>query len=392
MQSWLIKIGKGISAFREDGIVAGLRKVIVGFRARSYTIGSGDVLFVASGTGASALYRTHHVAEALNVVGIHASVALSDDARLIEYVDRFRVFVFHRTFYSDSVKKVVKKIKDQNKAIFFDTDDLVFDAELFQKTSLYQKMNPLERIQYQNGVGKEFLSDTYVRVCTTSTHFLANRLQEFNKKAVVVPNMLSRKDQKDAERAIVKSNRKDAKRVRLAYMSGSKSHDADFSVITKSLVDILQKYDTVDLHIVGALVLDDVYKKYHYRIFRHSFMDRSKMFLFMAEMDIFLSPLVVGDPFCEAKSEIKWSEAALVQKPIVASATRTFWRTIEDGEDGYIADSTDEWTEKLSRLIDSSRLRAHLGQRARKKVLSRSTTDALSKEYVDIIQGILTSS
>ena len=76
----------------------------------------------------------------------------------------------------------------------------------------------------------------------------------------------------------------------------------------------------------------------------------------MARLDINLAPLEVGNPFCEAKSELKFFDAALVNVPTVASPTGPFRRAIDHGRTGFLATSGDDWYLYLKRLVQGSRV------------------------------------
>ncbi len=74
--------------------------------------------------------------------------------------------------------------------------------------------------------------------------------------------------------------------------------------------------------------------------------------------------------------------------PTVASATRTFREAIEDGVDGFVATTEEEWTGKLERLILDSGLRKRMGERAREKSLEKYvTTSAKNGEYYSHIRS-----
>jgi hypothetical protein len=88
----------------------------------------------------------------------------------------------------------------------------------------------------------------------------------------------------------------------------------------------------------------------------------------VAQIDINLAPLELDNPFCQAKSEIKYTEAALVGVPTVASPTEAFVHAIHDGEDGFLAATADEWRQALTRLIEQPALRGQVGEAARRAV------------------------
>ena len=84
----------------------------------------------------------------------------------------------------------------------------------------------------------------------------------------------------------------------------------------------------------------------------------------IARLDIHLAPLEVGNLFCEAKSELKFYDAALVDVPIVASPTGPFRRAIDHGKTGFLATSGDDWYLYLKKLVQDPALREQLGRNA----------------------------
>lgn len=375
-----INVGKAWSLIQEEGILRGGKRVL-SYGARLFSrVPPGDVLIVTGGVGDSARYRAHHVAEELNLHGIRTSVTHQDNPFLTSYANRFSVFIFHRTLFTSRVEKLFTEVKKLEKEIIFETDDLVYDPQYIQQTAYYQKMNALERKLYEKGVGAEILNDPSVRVCTTTTSFLADKLRELGKEVFVIPNKLSKQDISWISEVILNSQLSTLNSVSLGYFSGTASHDADFATITEALLSVMKDRPAVHLVIAGPLVLDDAFEPFRERIIRLPFASRREHFGNIASIDINLAPLVIGDPFCESKSELKFVEAGALGIPTVASATRTFREAILDGEDGFVAVSTEEWKEKLLRLIDDASLRENLGERARKKVFEKYTTERSNNE------------
>ncbi len=84
----------------------------------------------------------------------------------------------------------------------------------------------------------------------------------------------------------------------------------------------------------------------------------------MARFDVNLAPLEIGNPFCEAKSELKFFEAALVDVPTVASPTGPMLRAIRDGETSILAADELAWRAALLSLVDDHALRRRMGRAA----------------------------
>ncbi|MFZ2299563.1 MAG: glycosyltransferase [Candidatus Moraniibacteriota bacterium] len=381
MKLLLIKIGKAFHTLKREGLLRGGRRVFSAFFALFRQVGSGDVLFITGGVGDSARYRCQHVAEELASQGLRCSSTVQDNPFLVSYADKFSVFVFHRVLYTPSIARLIARIKKQRKEIIFETDDLVYDPEFLQHMDYFTQMNALERKLYENGVGGEILADPYVKVCTTSTTFLAGKLREKGKRVFVVRNKVSQQDVRMAEE-ILRDTKKDESMVRVAYLSGTPSHNKDFATIVPALTELFERYPSWRLVLVGPLDTSDQLRKFSDRIEHVPFLPRKQYFERVAQMDITLAPLEIGNPFCEAKSELKWFEAGLVGVPTVAAATGTFRAAITDGVDGYVAATTEEWIEKIGKLISDAEFRKRMGEKAREKVLARYTTaDADDAEY-----------
>jgi hypothetical protein len=91
----------------------------------------------------------------------------------------------------------------------------------------------------------------------------------------------------------------------------------------------------------------------------------------IARFDINIAPLEAGNPFCEAKSELKYFEAALLDVPTIASSTGPYQRAITDGVTGFLADSCERWYATLLRLVDEPPLRNRIGRGAHRDALRR---------------------
>jgi hypothetical protein len=80
-------------------------------------------------------------------------------------------------------------------------------------------------------------------------------------------------------------------------------------------------------------------------------------------------PLQAGNPFCEAKSELKYFEAALAGVCTLASPVGPYARTIRHGFNGFLAASPADWEAVLTRLLGDPALRRQVAQTALNDVL-----------------------
>jgi len=389
MDLLLIKIGKAWNALRREGVVRGGKRIFQAFGRLFRRVEPGDILFISGGVGDSARYRTTHVAEELNLHGIRASVTVQDNPFLASYVDTFSVFVFHRVLVTPKIEEVIARIKMQNKTILFEADDLLYDPKFLPFMDGYRAMNTLEQKLYEHGLGGELVADSYVTHATTTTPYLAEQLRTQGKTVFVVRNKLSQADVRLVETL---PGAGASPHIRLGYLSGTMSHNKDFATIVPVLLELLSKYPALRLVLVGPLETGSVLDTVASQIERLPFLSRKEYFATLAGIDINLAPLEIGNPFCEAKSELKWLEAGGVGVPTVASATGTFRGAITDGVDGYVATTADEWKDKLIGLIESPEQRRKMGEQVRQTVLARSTTEkAESTEYYEYLKSKITT-
>ncbi len=392
MKTWIIRAGKAWALITRDGFWRGFKRIFSMLGVFLRPISSGQILLISGGAGDSARYRTAHVAEEFRERGFLAEATIQDHPGLLAAIERFQVFILHRTLITPEFALIVDRMKQLKRTIVFETDDLVYDPQFLQHMDYYQQMNAFEKKLYQHGVGAELLADAYVQVATTTTSFLAEKLRERGKQVFVVPNKLSKKDLAWAKDALQsKTCTQESGTIKIGYLSGTPSHNKDFATISDALLRIFETYPQVRLVLAGPLDVQDALSRFSDRIERLPFVSRQHLFKNIASLDINLAPLEVGNPFCEAKSELKWFEAGIVEVPTVAAATQTFREAILDGENGFVAQNEEEWYDKLSQLIVNTELRKNMGQKVRETVLARYTTlNTQNEAYDSFIRSQLT--
>ncbi|MFP1874158.1 glycosyltransferase [Lonsdalea quercina] len=147
-------------------------------------------------------------------------------------------------------------------------------------------------------------------------------------------------------------NRK--KKTKLLYLSGSPSHKKDFSLISGVLLRLAQEIPSrFSISFFGKLhdhsVIFNTLGCESNFIPLHDF---DNMLKTIREHDLVLVPLE-STIFNEAKSNIKFIEAASQGVPIIASATSEYCSCIQDSINGWLCNSEEEWYEKLKFIIST---------------------------------------
>jgi glycosyltransferase involved in cell wall biosynthesis len=108
----------------------------------------------------------------------------------------------------------------------------------------------------------------------------------------------------------------------------------------------------------------------------------------LSNCDVVIAPLVPGNPFCEAKSELKFFEAAMMGRPCVASPTQTYVDALRGGQYGHLAKTPDEWFSALSELYLSSETRRRIARTARSYACAEYSYVSAGREAASVYFGV----
>jgi glycosyltransferase involved in cell wall biosynthesis len=176
--------------------------------------------------------------------------------------------------------------------------------------------------------------------------------------------------------------------IRIGYLSGTRTHQHDFEIVAEPLLQLMQDYPQVRLVICGYLDLPADFQPFAARIERHKFMPWQRLITLSATLDINIAPLDLANELNQAKSALKYFEAAAVQVLTVASPVEDFHVAITHGQNGLLATTADDWFACLKELIERPDYRVLLGENAHADALDRYTTAAQSSHTLDIFRAI----
>lgn len=335
-------------------------------------------------------YRVSHQREQLLASGISSNEVFFDDLTL-ELVKHYRMFIFFRCPYTDTIGEFIAIAKEQNKTVLFDIDDLVIDTKYTDQIKYIQQMSEQDRENYNSGVIRMHKTLSLCDAAITTTEQLAEELRGYVPEVFINRNVASEKMVKLSEEAVYERDvlpflppdklsgrtkkkrsrqlreeaqkRKDSGVVRIGYFSGSITHNADIELILPALQAIMKRHENVQLVFAGEMDVPAELEPFQDRMIATPFVDWEKLPAMIADVDINIAPLE-DTIFNRAKSENKWTEAALVKVPTIASRVGAFEKMIENGVTGLLCDGCDEWEEKLSELIEHPETRKTIAENA----------------------------
>lgn len=98
-------------------------------------------------------------------------------------------------------------------------------------------------------------------------------------------------------------------------------------------------------------------------------------------MDIGIMPLP-NDEWTKGKCGFKALQYMALEIPVVASAVGTNSKIIDDGDNGFLCTSSEEWGNALTKLIQDETLRKYMGKQGRKKVIERYSVTSNSSNFL----------
>ena len=326
-------------------------------------------------------YRVECYAEAIRATGATCTIVRVEDIPgALAEIATADVLLIWRALWSDPVRQAIETARAAGARVVFDVDDLMFEPAL-------ARVSVIDGIRSQ-GLEEAAVADFYTRirktlqhadVCTVTTAELAAHARRSGIPAFVLPNGFDENTYMTARAAARHHATAGADDLlRMGYAGGSRTHQQDFRECSEAVATVLRNRRQARLVLFRApdtgqpLVDLEEYPELLPHVDRVEWRDLvpiQELPRELARFDVNLAPLEPGNPFCEAKSELKFFEAALAGVCTVASPTGPFRRAIRHGETGFIAKTPQEWTEALTALLDDPQLRQRMARAAHDTVL-----------------------
>lgn len=346
------------------------------------------VLIVVGIRGAALRYRGFLPAEALRLKGLHVDVRHYRDPEVPVLASEADAVVLYRVPATTQVVDVVAAVRARPRPVpvLFDIDDLIFDPALEGEVHGLDVLSPEEHALWWRGVARYRttmeLADAYVgsteRLCAHAT--ATTGLPAFRFANGVGIDLAQQSD-------LARGRERTPGPLRIGYFSGTNTHDADWAVVEPAVARVLAERPDVELWIGGFLTTGAALAPFEDRVRRLPMLPWYELPGRLRDVDVNLAPLVLENTFNEAKSAIKWLEAALVETPTVASPTQPFREAVEDGRTGFLATTADEWAAAIGALLDDPLLRRRTGSAARREALLRWGPHSQAEAYLDVLRG-----
>ena len=346
------------------------------------------VLFVVGIDGAPLRYRAHLPAEAMALHGGHSDIRHYRDPDVAHLAARADVVVAYRVPATPQVLSLIAAWRSAGTPVLFDVDDLIFDPAIADEIPALRLLPPDEAARWLEGVSRYRLTmeacDAYIgstpglveharRVVGIDAHLFENGI---GVAIGVASDIALRRPRSPGP-------------LRVGYFSGTTTHDADWRHIERSVTEVLEAHPDAELWLGGHLTpTEAVIGRLGDRVRRLPFTAWHRLPDLLRDLDVNLAPLEPDSRFNDAKSAIKWLEAALVSTPTIASPSAPFRDAIEDGHTGWLADDPADWATMLERALQDGDLRTLVGARARRAALLRWAPHRQGDRYLQILAQV----
>ncbi|NTF11100.1 glycosyltransferase [Agrobacterium rubi] len=300
-------------------------------------------------------------------------VSHNDPDEFIQNLLNVGTAIFYRVPATPGIIKAIITARSLGILTYYEVDDLIFSSEHYPDSfaSFEGQITVEEHVGLLYGTSLTKFALSLCERAIASTPSLKTEMEKF----VGTGNVFLWRNGLDprnncmieiGQNAKFKSNK-----IRIFYGSGTKAHNADFNeLVSPALLALFQENPSVELVIAGFLQLDKAFDEYRDRVIRFPFIENvDEYWSILSTCDINMAVLI-PTTFSNCKSEIKWLESAILQIPSVVSDTQTYREIIENGVDGFLAATTQEWLTHLRCLSESPQMRDNIGSYARQKALS----------------------
>ena len=335
-------------------------------------------------------YRVEQKQELLETLGLEYAVYPAAEAdAFISALPFASAAIFYRLPASTESIRAIEVARAMRIPTYYDIDDLLFDSAEYPEP--FETYGAISRAFYQSLQLGVPLFRAAMSLCDygiASTTALAERMKPIVRKreSFVLPNGLDSRNLPFLAGPPSRVRRDDS--IVIFYGSGTKAHNSDFlDLAGPGLKAIMASRKDVKLMIVGYLTLDASFDDFRGQIISVGLVpDVRSYWSLLAEADINIAPLAPCAT-TDAKSEIKWIEAAALGLPSIVSATHRYREALENGVDAFVAATPGEWREALEKLIGDPSLRRRMADAARRKLQQVYALDANARNFAHLLDA-----
>jgi glycosyltransferase involved in cell wall biosynthesis len=249
--------------------------------------------------------------------------------------------------------------------VIYDIDDLVFLPHASMANRFMESFRSRSRIDFLLKVS------SHVIVCT---EYLKKYALQYNDRVTNISSTIN------TLTYFVNNPYTNQRQVCVGW-SGSHSTSLYLHLLDHVLLEIQKKYN-VRIKVIG----DAGFRIPGADIDAHQWSLQTEV-RDLQELDIGVYPLP-DEEWVLGKSGLKALQYMALGIPTVAQSIGSNFEIIQDGVNGFLANSQEEWLEKISLLIESPELRKKIGLAGRKTVEERYSVKVTAPKYLEVLRSV----
>lgn len=302
------------------------------------------------------LYQPGRYARKLMILAKAARIRFNN---LLHKNDYAIIFICREAFMTGSTF-FEKQFRKSRARLIYDFDDAIWHLDISDANKrLHWLKNPAK-------------TGTIIGLCDlvfAGNAYLENYARQFNDRVVIVPTTIDTEEYKR-----IPQPRTDT--ITIGW-SGSITTIKHFEYALPFLRAIRQRFgQRVHIKVIG----DASYRNEELGITGIGWNKQDEL-AELSTFDIGIMPLP-DDEWAKGKCGLKGLQYMALEIPTIMSPVGVNTEIIRDGENGFLATTPEEWTEKLSRLIEDPALRQRLGSQARRTVEERYSVRSQQQVYL----------
>lgn len=278
------------------------------------------------------------------------------------------VYIQREAFMTSSVF-FEEKFKKSGAKLVFDFDDAIWNLDISDAN---------KKFSWLKNPGKTAKIISLCDLVIAGNRYLADYAHNYNKNVVIIPTTI---DTDVYKKNLRQGTRKDT--ICIGW-SGSITTIKHFEYAIPFLKKLKEKFgEKLSVKVIG----DSFYKNEELGVAGIAWNKENEV-AELSTFDIGIMPLP-DDEWAKGKCGLKGLQYMALEIPCIMSPVGVNTEIISDGENGYLANSTEEWVEKLSLLIENPELRNRIGKEARKTVVERYSVVSQRDRYLKVFNDLL---
>jgi len=322
---------------------------------------------------ASSRVRGFYVAEELKKKGMKCDIICGYGKKVYaKFLLKFMNYdiIYFQKRYTGIDLKLNKLVRMMGKKTIFDIDDAPGGVNLKTEVEI-QAIKMMENCS----------------AVIVGSHKLLDFANKFSRFTHLVPSSINLDYYKPKKEKEAKDY------ITLGWIGNGINYKNDLLMLIKPLEKIGEKHK-VKLIIVGSLEQKEIHenfgkiKKVKAKIIDSIDWANPPMVpITISEFDIGLYPLI-DNVYNQYKCGFKALEYMAMGVPVLASPVGENKFLVENSTDGFLVSKEEEWTEKISYLIENEEKRRKMGGEARKKIEEKYSTKICADKLINIFKEI----